>query len=273
MLIIGPKRTIGRYGFSASDSDWNGQFAKQSQFGSGQFSTGAGTLNPFPVMPTAQAFRYWWAAQTWRVRANITVTPSTTPPGPYTASMDSGDVPYSVGYSNPAPPSLTDIQRTFCASDGDRMLTPRTQDRYLFGGQASVGGLDLYETLGAIGNSFSDGGPTPSDTSASIGVTFGIMGRRAFTFPSGGPTISWTTPLGLVFDDAVQQVFMSFSMTIFMRGTKGDLPPQWILASTPNFSGSTFAFNGTLDGMEFPLYWSAPSGQSISGSVSIDTAD
>jgi hypothetical protein len=236
-------------------SGWVSQFSNQSQFGSGQFNQGTNTFMPLPAIPVAQAFRYWWSCQTWRVQASLTRVG-------VTHALDSGVIPYGVGYSNTFFSGLTYPERSFCNLNGDQTAAPRLADRYLNGGIIDANGGDEFLGRNCIGNIF-ENFQVVSGNSSGVTVWLGMMGQRQY--PAAN-TLS-TTPLGLVFDGSnPPKVFMCFSIQMFMADAGGSFPISTIKA----FAGGSSAiiFQGTLDGMPFDLYGSS----GITGSLTITTA-
>jgi hypothetical protein len=225
--VIGPRRAIG----------WKSQFGYKEQFGAGAyaFASGAGSAFPFASMPVAQAFRYWWAVQNWRVQWNFT-------DGVTTATFDSGWIPWGCGWSDYAPGAPLGVQsrRPAPFDSGDGFQPPRLADRYV-------------SSLHPINNLTNQG-------------FYDSLGNELVTSFMGSNIFGPYYPVGLVWDDITPgNVFMAVSL-IFQSNSGINFPSSLkiISGSTPS-AGCT----ASLDGLNVPLY----GGTGVTGSVTIDTKD
>lgn len=221
--------------------NWPMLFGFKNQFGTPVFSKGTGTLFPSPSIPIAQAFRYYWAAKSWR--CNYSITTNT----PFTYTYDTGFIPYGTGKSSGAIPGA--VQRRWMGNfgkGGDTLAAP-SYDLRIIGDSTGDG---IYQDVFARSSN--------NDTVA-IQILSPI--QLEFSQPMYGTTIA---PV-LVFDPIIPgNVFMQFWLQWNAGGGVG-------LTTLKSGSASITPVICTLDGISIDLYGD-PS-VTTSGSIVISTRD
>jgi hypothetical protein len=260
---------------------WNSCFAYQNElaglnyFGSPLWSSGSGTYCPLPSFPIAQAARYWWGVQRWKITGGYTVSYGGRP---VTVSINSGWLPYGVGNvsgnsgqdGNIYTPARTWLWLPRASSLGgmggtDRMLAPSFLDRFLpnAGGQEAnyPGNLQFTGTGGGPAAYFKSN--ITGDSVDPGDFMFGILGAMSSFFLPGGTPQSIAQTAALVFDTDPSKVFMSLLATDFVVSTFrfGYYPDP--------------AFSGTFDGWPIDFFYYGPSfdaSATITGSIDIVTS-